>query len=216
LISETKFPTERVNNFSDAIFAIAITLLVLEIKVPTVDEVTAVGINGVLNKRIANFIGYLVSFIVTALYWKNHLQLFQLVKSIDNKLFWLNLWLLFFVVIMPFSTALYSYFFGSDTSFSFYCFNLAAIGFMSYWMMTYVIKKENLTETMGAIQTRWMKNRILIGAIVFLLCVPFLWISPWLGRFGFLLIFLFQAIGDRRIKKKLLQEEQMKEQALNQ
>jgi uncharacterized membrane protein len=216
LISETKFPTERVNNFSDAIFAIAITLLVLEIKVPTVDEVKAVGIDGVLNKRVSNFVGYFVSFVVTALYWKNHLQLFQLVKSIDNKLFWLNLWLLFFVVIMPFSTALYSYFFGSDTSFSFYCFNLAAIGFMSYWMMTYVIKKENLKESLGAIQTRWMRNRILIGAIVFLLCVPFLWISPWLGRFGFLLIFLFQAIGDRRIKKKLLQEEQMKEQALNQ
>ena len=94
-------------------------------------------------------------------------QLFQYVKGIDNRLFWLNLWLLFFVVIMPFSTALYSYFFGHDNSFIFYTLNLSAIGIMSYWMAVYVIKKENLVKNLGAIQARWMKNRILIGPIVF-------------------------------------------------
>ena len=198
-----KFPNDRVNNFSDAIFAIAITLLVLEIKVPTADEVQQLGIAGLLSKRIPNFIGYLVSFFVTALYWRNHLQLFQFVKTIDNRLFWLNLWLLLFVVLMPFSTDLYSYFVGHNKAFVFYTLNLAAIGAMSYWMATYVTKKENLTEQLGAIQTRWMRNRILIGPIIFLLCVPVVWLSPWTGRLGFFLIFIVQTIGDRRVRRKM-------------
>ena len=199
-----KFPNDRVNNFSDAIFAIAITLLVLEIKVPSADEVHQLGIDGLLIKRIPNFIGYVVSFFVTALYWRNHLQLFQFVKTVDNRLFWLNLWLLFFVVLMPFSTALYSYFVGQNNAFIFYTLNLAAIGFMSYWMAVYVSRKENLADQLGAIATRWMKNRILIGPLIFLLCVPAVWLSPWFGRFGFFLIFILQAIGDRRVKKKIL------------
>jgi uncharacterized membrane protein len=197
-----KFPNDRVNNFSDAIFAIAITLLVLEIKVPTADEVQQLGIAGLLAKRIPNFIGYLVSFFVTALYWRNHLQLFQFVKTIDNRLFWLNLWLLLFVVLMPFSTALYSYFVVHNNAFIFYTLNLAAIGFMTYWMAVYVAQKENLPEQLGTIQTRWMKNRILIGPVIFLLCVPIV----WTGRFGFFLIFIVQAIGDKRVRKKILMQ----------
>ncbi|HEY5825478.1 MAG TPA: TMEM175 family protein, partial [Cyclobacteriaceae bacterium] len=148
-VVQKSFPYDRVNNFSDAIFAIGITLLVLEVKVPTAMEMSELGVGGLLDKRIPYFIGYFVSFMVTALYWRSHLQLFQWVKAIDNKLLWLNLWLLFFVVLLPFSTALYSYFFTEDSAFACYCLNLAAIGFMSYLMTVYVVKKESLAEQIG-------------------------------------------------------------------
>ncbi len=199
---QKSFPYDRVNNFSDAIFAIGITLLVLEVKVPTATEISELGVSGLLNKRIPYFIGYFVSFMVTALYWRSHLQLFQWVKAIDNKLLWLNLWLLFFVVLLPFSTALYSYFFNVDSAFACYCLNLAAIGFMSYLMTVYVVKKEGVVEQIGADKAKWMKTRILIGPLIFLLCIPIMWITPLGGRLGFLLIFVFQAIGDRRLKRK--------------
>src|SRR6478736_7314327 len=166
------FPYDRVNNFSDAIFAIAITLLVLEVKVPTAVEMSELGVGGLLNKRVPYFIGYLVSFMVTALYWRSHLQLFQWVKAIDNRLFWLNLWLLFFVVLLPFSTALYSYFFDVNSAFAFYCINLATIGFMSYLITVYVVGKVNMAEVIGTGRARWMKRRILIGPLVFLLSIP--------------------------------------------
>ena len=206
-IAQTPFPYDRVNNFSDAIFAIGITLLVLEVKVPTFVEMQELGVMGLLSKRIPYFIGYFVSFMVTALYWRGHLQLFQWVKGIDNKLLWLNLWMLFFVVLLPFSTALYSYFF-SDDAFSVYTLNLAAIGFMNYWMTVYVSKKENLTELIGVDKVKWMRLRVLIGPMVFLLGIPILMISPWAGKLAFILIFVFQGIGDRRMKKKELITEQ--------
>jgi uncharacterized membrane protein len=201
-LTQKPFPYDRVNNFSDAIFAIGITLLVLEIKVPTATEISELGVSGLLNKRIPYFIGYFVSFMVTALYWKSHLQLFQLVKSIDNKLLWLNLWLLFFVVLLPFSTALYSYFFNFNNAFSFYTLNLAAMGIMTYWMMVYVSKKENLEEVIGGQQVKWMKNRALISPLIFILSIPVTLILPWIGRVFFVLIFVLQAIGDRRLRRK--------------
>jgi uncharacterized membrane protein len=198
------FPSERVNNFSDAIFAIGITLLVLEIKIPTQAEITELGVNGVLLKRIPHFVGFFVSFLVTALYWRSHLQLFQLVKKIDNKLLWLNLWLLIFVVLLPFSTALYSYYFNINNAFVFYCLNLAAMGLMSYWMTVYVLKNEKLYEVMPSTELKWMKRKAAIAPAVFLICIPFTFILPWAARLGFVLIFIIQLIGERAMKRKAM------------
>lgn len=197
-MTQKPFPSDRVNNFSDAIFAIGITLLVLEIKIPSADEVRQFGIDGVLLKRIPNLIGFLVSFLVTALYWKSHLQLFQIVKKVDNKLLWLNLWLLLFVVLLPFSTALYSYYFWANTAFFFYCLNLAAIGFMSYWMTVYVLK----TEGHSRLEDQWLKIRTLTAPLIFLICIPLSLASPMIARFGFAFIFVIQILGERRMMRK--------------
>src|SRR5215213_2388076 len=114
----SKYPHDRVVFFSDAVFAIAITLLVIEIKVPTHDQVHGLGVAGSLYNLIPLFIGYLVSFVVTALFWKSHLQLCRDIKSFDTKLIWLNIFLLLFVGLMPFSTALYSENFGNNIAFA--------------------------------------------------------------------------------------------------
>jgi uncharacterized membrane protein len=196
------FPSERVNNFSDAIFAIGITLLVLEIKIPTQAEISELGVNGVLIKRIPNFVGFFVSFLVTALYWRSHLQLFQHVKTINNKLLWLNLWLLIFVVLLPFSTALYSYYFNINNAFVFYCLNLAGMGLMTFWMTAYVLKNEKLSEILPEAEMKWMKRKAAIAPAVFFICIPMAYILPWVARLGFVLIFVIQLIGDRSMKKR--------------
>lgn len=202
-MNTSSYPSDRVNNFSDAIYAIAITLLVLEIKIPSLDEVTQKGIAGVLAARIPNFIGFVVSFLVTALFWKSHLQLFKKVTKYTERLLWLNLWQLMFVVLMPFSTALYSYYAGSDKAFIFYCLNVAGIGVMSYAMTAYVVKNENLAVAMGEPAARWMRQKTLVAPIIFLLCIPIVLLSPIAARLSFFLIFVVQFIGERRVSKKL-------------
>ena len=204
-MATSRYPIERVNNFSDAIFAIAITLLVLEIKVPSADEVAREGIAGVLMSRMANFIGFLVSFFVTALFWKGHLQLFKSVTNVTNQLFWLNLWQLLFVVLMPFSTALYSYFAGFNGAFFFYCLNVAAIGISGYRMTAYVLKSEPTLQQMPAVSIRWMRVRALVTPLVFLLCIPLAMLNPWAGRLGFVLIFMVHAVGDWLHQRRLSQ-----------
>ncbi len=203
ITSEAKFPTDRVLYFSDAIFAIAITLLVLEIKIPTTTEVEALGTMKVLQNLMPRFIGYVVSFLVAALFWRAHMTLGQRITSVDNKLLWINIWLLLFVVLMPFSTAFYSNNFGMSGTFNFYCLNLAAIGLTLYWMNVYVEKKEKLVNSMGKSAVTWMKQRALVVPIIFVICIPLGNISPVLGRIGFVLIFVVQAIGDRYFKKRV-------------
>ncbi len=199
---ETKFPTDRVLYFSDAIFAIAITLLVLEIKLPTTDDVRTFGIDGILESRIPNLIGFFISFFVTALFWRAHLQISKHLKEMSNSLLWINLWLLLFVVLMPFSTALYSNYALSNEAFNFYCANVSAIGIFMFLYIRKIITQENLMETFGKMQSRWIMVRALIVPLFFILSIVLTSVSVTLSRYAFLLIFVFHAAGEWYFKRK--------------
>jgi uncharacterized membrane protein len=199
----SRFPHDRIVFFSDAVFAIAITLLVIEIKVPTHEQIQEYGLGTALRKMIPLFIGYFMSFLVTALFWKAHLQLCQYIKTFNEKLLWINIWLLLFVALMPFSTALYFENLTNNIAFYFYCMNLASIGLMSYWMHVHTIKKENLAVLLNKTFVRWLKIRVLITPIIFLLCIPLAMFLPLaVSRWAFILIFIFQFIGRRKFERK--------------
>lgn len=199
----TPFATDRINNFTDAIFAIAITLLILDIKVPATEFIDKEGaIGALLSNQTPQLIGLIVSFFVAALFWKAHLALARQITSYDNRLLWLNIWLLFFVVMMPFSTAFYSRNFGYNSAFFFYCVNLALVGFIHYLMTRHVIVKEVLHTKYSELQLRWTRQRALIGPCVFMLSILVAYPSPLMGRITFVLIFVLQAIGDKVVRKK--------------
>jgi uncharacterized membrane protein len=198
-----QFPHDRVVFFSDAVFAIAITLLVIEIKIPTPEQVEAYGMLGVLNHLIPLLIAFFISFLVTALFWRWHLIIMNFVKHVDNKLIWLNIWLLMFVALLPFSSGFYSEYFDSNATFVIYCADLACIGLTSYQLTRYIIKKENLAEVVGIAQAQWMKLRALIVPVVFLVCIPLTFISPIAGRTGFVLIFILQFAGSRYYRNRV-------------
>jgi uncharacterized membrane protein len=197
-----KYPTDRVNNFSDAIFAIAITLLVLDVKVPPTETIDSQGLIQSFQKSAPSFIGLLVSFFVTALYWRAHLSLIQFIKSYDNKLLWLNIWLLLFVVILPFSTALYSKNFAYTGPFVFYCINLVMIGVFNYLMIEHVIKTSS-SEFLTPVVARWMKFRGLVAPVIWLASAGLAFVLPNFSRFAFILIFILLAIGERRFRRKV-------------
>ncbi|MEQ1625401.1 MAG: TMEM175 family protein [Sediminibacterium sp.] len=203
-MNTNQFTTERINNFTDAIFAIAITLLILDVKVPAADLIEEKGaVSALLQNQTPQIIGLVVSFFVAALFWKAHLTLAKNISSYDSKLIWLNTLLLFFVVIMPFSTAFYSRNFGYDSAFFFYCINVACIGIINFLMISHTIKKENLGDRFSLIDLNWMKQRSLIVPIVFMLSVLISYQSSLLGRLTFVLIFFLQSLGDNMVKRKL-------------
>src|SRR5947208_1264763 len=103
---EKEFELERLVLFSDAVFAIAITLLVIEIKFPEVPE----GVHGwalvkVFQPAIIEFCTFVVSFLIIGVYWSRHLQLCKHLKSYDRKVVVHNLFFLFFVVTFPFTAS---------------------------------------------------------------------------------------------------------------
>ncbi|MDQ2719242.1 MAG: TMEM175 family protein [Bacteroidota bacterium] len=141
-----RFQLERMILFSDAVFAIAITLLVIELKVPEING--PVSEEKILNALLfisPKFIGFLVSFFLIGLYWTVHHRLFGYLNGYTPKLLWINLFFLLGIVLMPFSTSLYSqYIFDYlETPVIFYTANVCFLGMMNFFLWRYICNKKN-------------------------------------------------------------------------
>ncbi len=98
--------TARLEAFSDGVFAVAITLLVLELKVPPPEGVTdAAALARALARAWPSYLGYAISFATVGIMWANHHHVFTFVRRSDHGLLVWNGALLFCVVLVPFSTA---------------------------------------------------------------------------------------------------------------
>ena len=105
--TETRLsPTGRVEAFSDGVMAIAITLLVLDLKVPLSDDVATGGLTDNLLRRWPSYLAYLTAFLTIGIIWLNHRTLVERIARFDGRLHWLNLLLLLGVVTLPWPTAL--------------------------------------------------------------------------------------------------------------
>ena len=99
-------PTARVEAFSDGVMAIAITLLVLDLKVPAVEDLGPTGLLGALAARWPSYVAYLAAFLTIGIIWLNHRTLVDRIARFDAHLHWLNLTLLLGVATLPFPTSL--------------------------------------------------------------------------------------------------------------
>jgi uncharacterized membrane protein len=97
--------TGRVEAFSDGVLAIAITLLVLDLRVPVRDELTG-SLAHALAQEWPSYAAYVTSFLVIGIIWLNHHTVFQFIGLVDRVLLFLNLILLMFVAAIPFTTSL--------------------------------------------------------------------------------------------------------------
>lgn len=103
---QKEFELERMILFSDAVFAIAITLLIIEIKFPEVPkDATTAEIKELFKPVIIRFLGFILSFFFIGLMWSRHLKIFKYLKSYDNGVIYRNLILLFFIVCFPFTAS---------------------------------------------------------------------------------------------------------------
>lgn len=96
--------TGRIEAFSDGVFAIAITLLVLDIKVPPHE--TTSDLLSALGAQWPHYLAYLTSFLMILIMWSNHHMMFRPIKRTDHVLLLLNGLLLMFVTLVPFPTSL--------------------------------------------------------------------------------------------------------------
>lgn len=104
-----EFQLERVILFSDAVFAIIITIMVLDIRLPEgLKHASAAEVKNAFVHLIPKFLGYGISFLLVSKFWRSHLKMFSLLKDYDNKLLAYNLFYLFSVSFFPFAVTLTS------------------------------------------------------------------------------------------------------------
>ncbi|MFD1467942.1 TMEM175 family protein [Hymenobacter caeli] len=135
----TEFQIERLILFTDAVFAIAITLLAIEIKLPEMEgRPTDDQVWQQLVRLIPKFIGFLTGFAVIALYWMAHHRIFRFLRNYDGKLLWLNTLFLLFIVLMPFSSGLFSSYATVRAPFAVYAANITLAALAQVWLMRYL------------------------------------------------------------------------------
>ena len=97
----------RLEALSDGIFAFAMTLLVISLTVPVIPKEEAPWLLPPLIMKIfPEFIIFAIAFFVLAGYWLSHHRILRSIRYVDNRLIWINIFLLFFIVLIPFSTSI--------------------------------------------------------------------------------------------------------------
>jgi uncharacterized membrane protein len=189
-----EFQLERMILFSDAVFAIAITLLAIEIKVPESVKVGEVVIHidrhtvtdglllHALGEMIPKFVGFFISFFIIGLYWTVHHRMFGFVVNYTRRLLWLNLIFLLAVVLMPFSTAFYSEFVISLLKLPvlIYAGNIVFLGIMNLVLWIYITKpKNNLSHGITTPDKKYFTFRaVTVPSIFILMAVIYVVIDP--------------------------------------
>ncbi|HEU5168867.1 MAG TPA: TMEM175 family protein [Chitinophagaceae bacterium] len=170
-----EFQLERMILFSDAVFAIAITLLVIEIKIPELKQGEILTEHLLLQKLahlIPKFIGFIISFLLIGQYWIVHHRMFGFVINFSDKLIWLNLLFLLATVLMPFSTGYYSEYVGRGvvSPVIFYTANICLLGLSNFLMWRYLSNpKNNLTENLTPPLAKYFSLRALTVPTIFVI-----------------------------------------------
>jgi uncharacterized membrane protein len=172
--------TERLEAFSDAVIAIAITLLVLEIHVP---DVGSGGLISALWHDWPSFVAYTVSFVVIGLIWVSHHAMFERIAAIDRALLFINLLLLLGVAFIPFPTALLAAYVregGTNASIAaaVYSTTMTAIGLIFTLMWWHLYRHPDLlAEGITQDRVRLSVRRSLVGPGVYAASIGLAFIS---------------------------------------
>lgn len=182
---------ERIDSFSDAVFAVAITLLILTIDVPVVvNQFADQQLPSALADLYPRFFGYVLSFVIIGHFWMHHHDLFRFIRRHDGGLIWLNHFFLMCIVFLPFPTELMSTYENSKWAVGFYAISLGVCSLMMCALWWYATSRRDLVEgTMEEGQKNESIYSFLATSLIFFLSlaiVPFspagakyFWITIW-------------------------------------
>ncbi|MEO8218461.1 MAG: TMEM175 family protein [Acidobacteriota bacterium] len=173
--------TNRLEAFSDGVFAIATTLLVLEIKVPPIANLR----HGLL-QLWSSYLAYAISFVVIGAIWINHHAMFDWIDRVDQKLLLLNTLHLMFIAFLPFPTAVLAEALHSglnqSTAVAFYGGTLTIIGVFVVAMWNHASRhQELLNPAISPDRAKIIARRFLVGPTGYALATILAFVSPWIS-----------------------------------
>lgn len=177
--------SKRLEALSDGIFAFAMTLLVLDIKPPSVpvDQLPVA-----IFLLWPHFFCYLISFALLGVYWSGQAAQYQFVQKVDQTYIWLNIGFLAVIVLVPFSTSFLSGYPFTFLPILVYGLNLIFIGVMLYWMWAHATGRHRLIDVdvpRGVI--RYSKWRSLIPPTCYVVAIIAALYDPYISLIIFAL-----------------------------
>ena len=191
--------TNRLEAFSDGVFAIIITIMVLELKSP-------IGVQWVsLRPLIAEFLSYALSFIFIGIYWNNHHHMLYASEKINGRILWANLHLLFWLSLTPFVTR-----WMGDNGFAslpvaLYGVILLMAAF-SYFILAHALVAHNGSQSkLAAALGKDYKG--VISIIIYAVAIPLAFFNPLIACFFYVAVAIMWFIPDSRIENALKSEQ---------
>src|SRR5215471_3886423 len=168
--------TSRIEAFSDGVFAIAITLLILEIKIPPAGQAS---LARQLLQQWPSYFAFLLSFFFIGIMWINHHRLFAHIRRASNGLLFLNLLLLLGICVVPFPTAVLAVHVsgpGARTAAALYngVYVVMAIFFNLLWR--YAVSR-NLLDSASTRSAAAISRQYMVGPLMYAICFALVWIS---------------------------------------
>jgi len=170
--------TIRVEMLTDGVFAIAMTLLVLDIKVPVLEHSMAHELPDRLVELWPKYLGYVISFIMLGVYWVGHHNQFHAIRRTDRPLLWINVLFLMAIGFLPFSTALLTAYFDQQVPVIIYGANLVVIGLLLYWHWWHATDHHHLVD--ADLDPEFIKiaaRRVLRGVLILIVAIGMSFIS---------------------------------------
>jgi uncharacterized membrane protein len=164
----------RLTSFSDGVFAIAVTLLVFNLKVPHIPaNLVHQQLPSVILGMLPNFSTYVISFLLVAIYWTFHHRMMNLVVRIDTPFLWMNIYYLLVISFIPFPSALFGSYSHETFSFVFYVCCMVTVNLLSMTMLAYASYKSRLIKSdLPAAIIKYLFYRLFASFVVFALSIP--------------------------------------------
>ena len=172
----------RLEAFSDGVFSVAATLLVLDVRLAEKEIHSNGQLAALIWNSLPNILTFIYSFLVVGIFWVGHLRIFSLVKAINHYLLWTNIFYLLTVAVIPFAAALISKHPSFPTAIIFYCVVLFICGIQHVILLNYLERNPDLMEKIpGKSFFSRSKAIALVGPVCYLiacLCsIVFVWAS---------------------------------------
>jgi TMEM175 potassium channel family protein len=203
LASRIRLSKHRLEALADGVFAIAVTLIVLEIKVPELTRGASLAeVGHALRPMVPSLFAFFVTFLICGTFWFLHQMSLHWIAHVDRALIFINIGFLMFVSLMPFSTSMFARFMGHSTGLMFYFGNAAALGlFLNlHWWHAQRVGLLN-SEHENGIERRLYSQRIMTVFWAFVFAFVLAPFSPQACGFVAMIFIFAQKVREKRILK---------------
>lgn len=188
------FTKNRVETFCDGVFAIIVTLLILEIRVPRIaNPDSAAELVRAVAALTPKFAGYAISFFTICIIWMNHHRLFDMFKGVNIGLFWLNVHLLLWICFVPFPTALLGDYPHNPLAVAFYgiVMGITALAFVItriYGLKNRALLKETVSIAM---YKKAIIFSFIFGPVFYFAAAALAWVHTYISFAAYFLIAIY-------------------------
>jgi len=189
----------RLESFSDAVIAIILTIMVLEIRVPHSADLAA------LKPLFPVILSYLLSFIYLGIYWNNHHHMFHTIERVSGSILWANMHLLFWLSLIPFTTGWVgeNHFAAAPMALYGVVLFMCAV---AYWILQhFLITNHDHHNLLGRAVGKDLKGKASVG--LYLISIPSAFIHPAISGSIYAFVALMWLIPDSRIEQKVAERE---------